>query len=61
MRTSCALMRKFPPGEPREHSLGEVRVTQNFIKDNMTESVDMLECIFEIIAKKLKMKKKFSE
>ena len=56
MCTLCALMRTFPPGEPREHFLGELRVIQNFIKDNMTESVDMLECIFEIIAKKLKMK-----
>ena len=34
----------------------KVRATQNFIKDKMTGRVDILWCIFEKIAKKLKMK-----
>ena len=46
------------PGEPQEQRLGEVwpypRATQNFKKDEMNGRVDILELIFEKIAKKIK-------
>ena len=47
-----------PPGEPREHRLGEVRPKKfdYFIKDKMTGRVDVLWHIIEKIAKKVKNK-----
>ena len=51
-----------PPGEHQEQHLGDVRpkkfelATQNIIKDKMTVRVNILWCIFEKIAKKLKIK-----
>ena len=51
-----------PPGEPREHHLGDVLPkkfelhTQNFIKYKMTRRVDTRKRIFEKIANKLKIK-----